>query len=219
MCERFEYISMNTFKRVCAVAMSTMLMVLVTACNHISEEDMSQSANTIQDTTTENSTTKDTTNANTTIDESSLIPFENFSASSDENGSYVTITQSGMEDCYWVISLLHDGQVLEYVSGNGYLNSEYGKFANDDSNTSDSEDTEQEVQNDDTQEDTTEVTTNLDDVVSKDGTWTFKCVSEGTEYLEIDLINKAGDVRSKCQYTCIVDAHLEAHMYYTNINY
>ena len=79
-------------------------------------------------------------------------------------------------------------------------------------------------------DDDEDITTTLDDkytlsedkiksLIGKDGKWTFKCISEGTQYIEIKLINEFGDIRYKSQYTCIVDTHLEPHLYYTNINY
>lgn len=159
------------------------------------------------------------TNATTTIGDSNLlIEFKDYTTSKNDDGTFnITINQEAMEDCYYTISLMYDGNILEYIEGEGYLKSHYGKFANDDEDivTTINEDSEEDS-------DTTTVTTSKEDLKSKlgkAGKWTFKTISEGTEYIEINLINSYGDIVSKIQFTCIVDTHLEPHMYYTTINF
>lgn len=161
-----------------------------------------------------------TTNATTTIDDSNLlIEFKDYTTSKNDDGTFnITINQEAMEDCYYTISLMYDGNILEYIEGEGYLESNYGKFASnndDDIVTTINENSEEDS-------DTTTVTTSKEDLKSKfgkAGKWTFKTISEGTEYIEINLINSYGDIVSKIQFTCIVDTHLEPHMYYTTINF
>lgn len=161
-----------------------------------------------------------TTNATTTIDDSNLlIEFKDYTTSKNDDGTFnITINQEAMEDCYYTISLMYDGNILEYIEGEGYLESNYGKFASN--NDDDIVTTINENSKEDS--DTTTVTTSKEDLKSKfgkAGKWTFKTISEGTEYIEINLINSYGDIVSKIQFTCIVDTHLEPHMYYTTINF
>lgn len=170
-------------------------------------------------------TTTTTQITTTTIDENALIPFNDFEVFQENNESFLTINQTGMEGCYYTISMLYGNKVIEFVSGDGFQKSGYGEFADGDTINGEVTSLEDDNNNEDNQDDsedtttTEETTISVDDLIGKDGKWTFKCVSEGTDYVEIKLINEYGDVRFKCQYTCIVDTHLEAHMYYTNINY
>lgn len=162
--------------------------------------------------TTQSTTTAQT--SQTSIQEDLLIEFTDYTTTKNEDGTFdITITQEATEGCYYVLSMMYDGNVLEYVDGDGYLESHYGEFANlnggDESTTS--------VEGDGTEEPTT--TDASKSTVGKEGKWTLRSVSEGTEYVEIELIDQYGDVVYKSQYTCIVDTHLEPHIYYTNINY
>lgn len=191
----------------------TLMVGLLTSCNNIETPPSS-----FEPATT---TTAETT---TTIDEDALIPFDDFEVFEEDGEYYFTINQEGMEGCYYTISVFYGNKAIEYVSGDGYLKSAYGEFFDDvDETSSDTTTTDKHSKDDDDNDETsttTEVTTiSTEELVGKDGKWTFKCVAEGTDYVEIKLINEYGDVRFKCQYTCIVDTHMEAHMYYTNINY
>lgn len=189
-------------------------LAMLTSCNNLEQSNIEQV------------TTTSTMETVTTIDENALIPFNDFEVSEDNGEYFVTINQEGLEDCYYTISLLYGNKVIEYVSGDGFKKSAYGEFADGDTlegdiniDTSDDDDDDNDHDDEDITTVTEETTIPIEDLLGKDGKWTFKCVSEGTEYIEIKLINSFGDVRSKCQYTCIVDTHLEAHLYYTNINY
>lgn len=165
------------------------------------------------------------TEVTTTIDENALIPFNDYEIF-EENGEYFfTINQEGMEGCYYTISMFYGSTVIEYVSGDGFIKSGYGEFSDGDTlggevtTKKELDDSEEDDDGDNEVVTITEETISIENLVGKDGKWTFKCIGEGTDYFEIKLINEFGDVRYKSQYTCIVDTHLEAHMYYTNINY
>ncbi|MGN1411492.1 MAG: hypothetical protein ACI4WH_03150 [Oscillospiraceae bacterium] len=189
-----------------------MSLVMLTSCNNLEQSNVEQVT-----------TVSNTTEAITTIDENALIPFNDFEVSENNGEYFVTINQEGLEDCYYTISLLYGNKVIEYVSGDGFKKSAYGEFADGDTLEGniniDTDDDDDNNYDEDVTTVTEETTIPIENLLGKDGKWTFKCVSEGTEYIEIKLINSFGDVRSKCQYTCIVDTHLEAHLYYTNINY
>lgn len=201
------------------------IISLLTSCNNLSELENLGSSNAEVTTV---GTSKDT-DVTTTLEQDLLIEFNDYTYQKNDDGTFnFTITQDAMEGCYYTISLMYDDKITEFVSGEGYLRSDYGLFAGETSEeTSSNEDEEDDNDNDDEDED---ITTTLDDkytlsedkiksLIGKDGKWTFKCISEGTQYIEIKLINEFGDIRYKSQYTCIVDTHLEPHLYYTNINY
>lgn len=185
-----------------------LLVILLTSCNEITNND-------------ENLVTTTEITTETSANENALIPFTDFEVSTQNGESFVTIYQDAMEDCYYTISILN-GNVLEFQSGNGFVKSAYGEFSDGDtldgelSSNDDDDDFESDISD---KEENQEEKLDIDSMLGNRGEWTFKCVSEGTDYIEVKLITKDGDVRFKCQYTCIVDTHLEAHMYYTNINY
>ena len=201
------------------------IISLSTACNNLNGFEDLDSSNT-EVTTIE--TSKEVITTTTTSEQDLLIEFNDYTYQKNDDGTFnFTITQEAMEGCYYTISLMYDDTITEFVSGDGYLRSEYGKFAGETSEETSSNEDEEDNNDEDENED---ITTTLDDkytlsedkiksLIGKDGNWTFKCVSEGTQYIEIKLINEYGDIRYKSQYTCIVDTHLEPHLYYTNINY
>ncbi|MCC8068236.1 MAG: hypothetical protein LIO71_00485 [Ruminococcus sp.] len=202
------------------------IIPLMTSCYSLTD---SLGTSNSQTTTTIDTTTETSIDLTTTLeDETLLLEFTDYTYFQNDDGTFnFTITQEAMEGCYYIISVMYDGNVIEFVEGDGYLKSEYGLFADETLEETSNADDEQEYQNDDADQE--EVTTTDDSyklseekiksLMGKEGCWTFRCISEGTQYVEIKLINEYGDVRYKLQFTCIVDTHLEPHLYYTNINY
>lgn len=193
------------------------LFILISVISLLVSCDSLELGDSNQDDSFKNTETTNITNDTTVGNSDLLIEFKDYTTSKNDDGTFnIIINQEAMEGCYYTISLMYDGMVLEYIQGEGYLKSNYGKFANDDDTiTTINENTEEYI-------DTTIVTTSEQDLKSsfgKAGKWTFKTISEGTEYIEINLINSYGDIISKVQFTCIVDTHLEPHMYYTTINF
>lgn len=197
------------------------IVSLMTSCtNLIENEDLGTSSS--QTTTIE--TSKEVTT--TTMEENLLIEFNEYTYVQNDDGTFnFTITQEAMEDCYYTISLMYDDKIIEFVEGDGYLKSDYGLFAGETLEETSTENYgEEDIEDEEEEVTTTEDTSKLSEekiksLLGKEGKWTFKCISEGTQYIEIKLINEYGDVRYKSQFTCIVDTHLEPHLYYTNINY
>jgi hypothetical protein len=204
MIERVESMSKYLIKRLVACVS---LLALLTGCTDLNGMEYIP-------TETTTTTTMETT-ITTTMDTELLIEFEDYTSTKNDDDSYnFTITQDATDDCYYTISLMYDDRITEYVSGDFYIKSAYGMFAD--------EDTTMETTVPEEEEDSEEVTTtelDLESFLGKEGKWTFKTISEGTQYIEIKLINSYGDTVGKYQLTCIVDTHLEPHMYYTNINY
>ncbi len=188
------------------VIISIMLVLLMTSCESL-EERLGESAEVTTEQTEQ--VTEDT--ITTTEDTSLLIEFNDYTTTKNDDGTFnITITQDAVEDSYYTLSLMYDDRIVEYVSGEGYYTSAYGSFEEETIVTDDEDDTEIV---------TTLSKEELESKLGKEGKWVLKSTSEGTQYIEIKLIDKYGDIYAKYQFTCIVDTHLEPHIYYTTINY
>jgi hypothetical protein len=188
------------------LTISIMLVLLMTSCTSLE----SRIGESVEVTTEQVSETTTTTTEDTTL----LIEFNDYTITENDDGTFnITITQEAVEDRYYTMSLMYDDRIVEYVSGDGYYESAYGSF-DEETIVTDSTDTERVEPS---------VTTlskdELEARIGKEGKWVLKSTSEGTQYVEIKLLNSYGDVCTKYQLTCIVDTHLEPHLYYTTINY
>jgi hypothetical protein len=195
--------------------MGILSLSTLTSCNSLEiEEELGVY---IGATTHETTTATTTTAITTTEDVEELIEFQDYTVTENDDNTYsFTISQEATTDCYYTISLMYDDRITEYVSGDNYIKSAYGEFADDE----DGNVLETTTPEDGEEIETEEVTTiDIESLLNKKGEWTFKTTSEGTQYIEIKLINSYGDIVGKYQLTCIVDTHLEPHMYYTNFNY
>ncbi len=188
------------------LTISIMLVLLMTSCTSLE----SRIGESVEVTTEQVSETTTATTEDTTL----LIEFNDYTITENDDGTFnITITQEAVEDRYYTMSLMYDDRIVEYVSGDGYYESAYGSFDEETivTDSTDTESVESSV--------TTLSKDELEARLGKEGKWVLKSTSEGTQYVEIKLLNSYGDVCTKYQLTCIVDTHLEPHLYYTTINY